>query len=76
MFLHLTGLPRTGRKSLSGVISEGRCCDLGNLSRTGLWGKRLSGPVLEKARSGLVPVFQCPEWKLAESLDFIGGQDC
>ena len=58
----------TAIANLGGVISEGRCCDLGNLSRTRLSGKRLFGPTLAKATSGLVPVFQRP-WH------YIGGQD-
>ena len=45
----------TAIANLGGVISEGRCCDLGNFSRTRLSGK------LSKARSGLVPVFQRSE---------------
>ena len=51
----------TAIANLGGVISEGQCCDLGNFSRTRLSGKRLFGPTLAKARSGLVPVFQRPE---------------
>ena len=52
---------------LGGTMSEGRCCDLGNFSKIRLSGKRLSGPTLTNARSGLVPVFQRPEWKVAMS---------
>ena len=36
--------------------------------RTRPFGKRLFGPTLVKARSGLVPVFQRPEQKLSASL--------
>ena len=49
-------------------ISEGRCCDLGNFPKIRLSGKQLSKSTLANARSGLVPVFQRPEWKLAASL--------
>ena len=51
----------TARSNLGGVISEGRCCNLGNFLRTRLSGKRLLGPTLAKAGSGLVPEFQWPE---------------
>ena len=60
-FHHLTGMLGTATANLGGVISEGRCCDLGNFLRTRLSGKRLFGPTLAKARSELVPVFQRPE---------------
>ena len=49
------------RRMMHGVISEGRCYDLGNFLWTRLSGKQLFGPTLAKARSGLVPVFQRPE---------------
>ena len=57
----LTGLLGTGRASLGGTISEGRCCDLGNFSKMRLSGTQLSGPTLTNIRSGLVPVFRQPE---------------
>ena len=60
-FHRLTGMLGTATANLGSVISEGRCCDLGNFSRTRLFCKRLFGSTLAKARSGLVPVFQRPE---------------
>ena len=63
----LTGMLGTGKPNLGGVINDGRCCDLGNFSTTHLSGKRLSEPALANLRSGLVPLFQRSEWKLAES---------
>ena len=63
----LNSILGTDRVSLGGTMSEGRCCDLGNFSKIRLSGKRLSGPTLTNARSGLVPVFQRPEWKVAMS---------
>ena len=60
-FHRLIGLLGTGRASLGGTISEGRCCDLGNFSKICLSGTRLSEPTLKNVRSGLVPVFQRPE---------------
>ena len=51
----------TGMANLGGVINDGRCCNLGNFSRTRLSGKRLSESALAKARSELVPLFQGPE---------------
>ena len=50
------------------LAREGRCCDLGNFPKIRLSGKRLSKSTLANARSGLVSVFQRPEWKLAASL--------
>ena len=41
---------------------------LGNFPKIRLSGKRLSKSTLANARSGLVSVFQRPEWKLAASL--------
>ena len=54
----LAGMLGTDKANLGGILSEGRCCDLRNFSRTLLSGKRLLGPTLVKARSGWVPVFQ------------------
>ena len=51
----------TAIANLGVVISEGQCCDLENFSSIRLSGKRLFGPTLAKARSGLVPMFQRPE---------------
>ena len=56
---------------LGGVIREGRCCDLGNFSRTRVSGKQLFGPMLAKARSGLVPVFQAAGIKTGSVLGII-----
>ena len=53
---------------LARFISEGWCCDLGNFPKIRLSGKRLSKSTLANARSGLVSVFQRPEWKLAAFL--------
>ena len=39
----------TAIANLDGVISVGQCCDLGNISRTRLSGKRLLGPTLANA---------------------------
>ena len=67
-FHRFTGLLGFGWASLGGLISEGRCCDLGNFPKIHLSGKRLSKSTLANARFGLVSVFQRPEWKLAASL--------
>ena len=71
IFQRFTGLSWTERVSLGGMMSNGRSCDLGNFSRTRLQTRRLSGPMLQKARSGLVPAFQRPEWKLAVSFGLL-----
>ena len=51
----------TDKANPSGVISEGRCCDMGNSSKICLSGNRMEGPKVEKAKSGLVPALQQPE---------------
>ena len=55
----------SARANLGGVISEGQCCDLENFLSARLSSRQLLGPMLAKARSGLVPVFQrCSEnWR-------------
>ena len=60
-FHRLTGMLGTDKANFSGVISEARCCDLGNFSRTRPSGKQLQGPTSAKTKSGLVPMFQRPE---------------
>ena len=55
----------TGVIILQAVISEGRCCDLGNFSKT--WDLLLSRPKLKKAKARLVSEFQRPEKKLGAS---------
>ena len=50
-------------------MGKGRCWDWGNFSGTHLSGRLLSGPALAKARSGLVLVFQRPEWNWLHPLD-------
>ena len=74
-FHRLTGILGADRVSLGGTMSEGRCCDLGNFSKIRLSGKRLSGPTLTNARSGLVPVFQRPSGKWPCPLGHGEGQD-
>jgi len=66
-FQRFTGSLWAGTLNLGGVMREGRCCDRGNFPRTRLSGSRLSWPKLAKARSGLVPMFQRREKKLAVS---------
>ena len=65
----------TAIANFGGVISKGRCCDLGNLSRTHLSGKLLFGPGLAKARSGLVPVLQGRNKNWQRPWYYIGGHD-
>ena len=71
----LIGINGTARANLGGVIREGRSCDLGNFSNTRLSGKRLFGPTLAKARSGLVPVFRGRNKNWQRPWRCIGGQD-
>ena len=47
---------------LTGEMSDGPCCDLGNGFRTNRSGE---GLMLAKAKSGLVVEFHLPEWKLS-----------
>ena len=47
----------TDKANLGVLISEGRCCELGNFLKTRLSNKQLLGPRLAKARSRLVPLF-------------------
>ena len=66
-FHRLTGMLGTGKANLVDVNSDGRCCDPENFSRTHLLGIRQTESTVADARSGLVPVFQRPQWKLTES---------
>ena len=65
----------TAIANLGSVISEGRCCDLVNFSRTRLFGKRLFGPMLAKARPRLVPVFHGQSKNWQRPWHYIEGQD-
>ena len=51
-----------GLIGLTGDMSDGLCYDLGNRFRIKRSG---AGPMLAKARSGLVVEFHLPEWKLS-----------
>ena len=61
-----SGLVLIGSIGLSGIISDGLCCDLGKAVRI----VRLSRAPLRfaKARSGFDEVFHLPKWKLPGSL--------
>ena len=65
-FHRLTGLHAIGAARHGEEISDGRCCDRGNLSSTRRVGMPVSA-VWANARSGLVSEFQPCEWKLAGS---------
>ena len=61
----LTGLLEVGATSGTGVMSDGRCWDLGNFSSTPRVGDSWTSVLLAKAKSELVPEFQRAEWKLS-----------
>ena len=65
-FHRFTGLHAIGAARHGEEISDGRCCDRGNLSSTRRVGMPVS-TVWANARSGLVSEFQHCEWKLAGS---------
>ena len=64
---HLTGLLELEATSGTGVMSDGRCWDLGNSSSTRRVGDGWSSVLLAKARFVFVSAFQQAEWKLSDS---------
>ena len=65
----------TAIANLGGVISEGRCCDLGNFSRTRLSGKQLFGPTLAKVDSDWCQCSSGRNKTWQRPWHYIGGQD-
>ena len=69
-FHRLSGLVEVEATSGTGVMSDGRCWDLGNFFSTRRMRDGWSSVLLAKARSGFVPEFQRAEWRLSGSFGF------